>query len=87
MESKLTQVPRLSYTLSYKGVVVGGMNEYHPEKVDFTLTRSIDYIEGESPEDLQKRLEAMRETEKVLVQHVEASIGEKIAELRKRTGT
>lgn len=86
MTNEISQNPRLSYTASYKGIVVGGMSEYHPEKVDFSLTRSIDYIEGETAKETQKRLDALGQVEELLIDSVEQSIAAKIKALKSRLG-
>lgn len=78
----LGQAPRLSYTMSYKGIVVGGMNDYHPEKIDISLTKTIDYIEGESREDIEKRLEATKELEELLAKDIQRTVSEKVKRLK-----
>lgn len=82
--SKNEQRARLSYTMSYKGIVVGGMSQYHPEKMDIIVSMTLDHIEGESAEDTKKRLQSMKETEKVIVEGVGASVAQKVNEIKKR---
>jgi len=77
------QRPRLSYTLAYKGIVVGGASSYHPEKVDFSMTKTVDYIEGESEEDTEKRIQALETLEELLCTDVEGSIMAKVKQLKK----
>jgi len=80
----LEQRPRLNFTLSYKGIVVGGMSEYHPEKVDFSISKTIDYIEGETQEQMKQRLNETRMLEELLVSDVEKTIGDKVKKLKSK---
>jgi len=84
MENKMSQNPRISYTVGYKGIVVGGHSDYHPEKVDVSCTRTIDFIEGESPEDTRKRLDAMKSVEELLVKSVEMTVMEKVNAIKEK---
>lgn len=76
--------PRISYTIGYKGIIVDNTNSYHPEKVDIMLTRSLDFVEGETPEQIQLRLSALNETEELLIKSVELSITQKVQMIRDR---
>lgn len=82
--NKITQNTRINYTMSYRGIVVGGMNQFHPEKMDVTVSITIDHIEGESAEDTKKRLQAIQSTEKILIDGVGASVAEKVNTIKKR---
>lgn len=77
------QRARLSYTVSYKGVVVGGISDYHPEKIDITMTKTIDHIEGESEDEIQKRLDGLELIEELLCQDVEGSVMSKIKKIKR----
>lgn len=78
------QRDRISYTMGYKGIIIGGASEYHPEKMDVLVTRTIDHIPGESPEDTKARLEEIKQTEKLLVESVGATVAEKVNAIKKR---
>jgi hypothetical protein len=80
----LEQRPRLNFTLSYKGIIVGGLNDYHPEKVDFSISKSIDYIEGETEEQMKQRINETKMLEELLVADVEKTIGTKIKKLKSK---
>lgn len=82
MEVKNNQAPRLSYTVAYKGLVVGGVSDYHPEKIDISMTKTIDYIEGETKEQTQSRLDAMHELETLLCLDVESSVMKKVKAIK-----
>jgi len=78
----LEQRPRLNFTLSYKGIIVGGLNDYHPEKVDFSISKSIDYIEGETEEQMKQRISETKMLEELLIADVEKTIGTKVKKLK-----
>lgn len=84
MGEKLEQRPRISYTIGYKGIVVGGMNQYHPEKMDISMTMTIDHLEGESKIDTNARLAKLKDTEKLLVEVVGSSVVEKVNAIKQR---
>lgn len=79
---KTGQNARLSYTLSYKGIITDASNSYHPEKLDITISKTIDYIEGESLEDTQARIEKTEEATMLLQKSVEKTLAEKIQDVR-----
>jgi len=78
------QNPRISFTLSYKGIVVGGMNDYHPEKVDFSVTRTVDYIDGETKGETKKRLDALDDLQEMVVESVENTLWKKIKIIKEK---
>jgi len=78
------QTPRISFTLSYKGIVVGGMNDYHPEKVDFSVTRTVDYIDGETKGETKKRLDALDDLQEMVVESVENTLRKKIKIIKQK---
>ena len=78
------QNTRLSYTLSYKGIVVGGLSDYHPEKIDFSLTKTIDYIEGETKEQTMQRLEDTKTLEELLINDVENCVVAKVKKIKSK---
>lgn len=75
--------PRVSYSVSFKGITVGGSN-YHPEKVDVSMTRTIDFIDGETPEELQQRLADIDGLEAAVIASVDHSLGEKVRQIKQR---
>lgn len=73
---------RVSFTLSFNGLIVGGTSDYHPEKLNVSLTRSVDYIEGETPQQTKARVDAMDTLEQIIVEKVETSLYSKVKEIR-----
>ena len=84
MAEKLEQRPRISYTMGYKGIVVGGMSQYHPEKMDISMTITIDHLDGEPESETKKRLAQLKDTEKLLIETVGSSVAEKVNVIKQR---
>ena len=78
------QEGRVSCSIGYKGIVVGGLNSYHPEKMDISVTLTVDHLEGESKEALKERLDGLKKTEEVLIEYVGKSVVEKVNAIKKR---
>lgn len=78
-----TQNPRLSCTISYKGLIVGG-NDYHPEKLDMSHTITIDHIPGETVEQTQARLDDLKVTQELLITSIQKSIAERVGVVKEK---
>lgn len=76
------QNPRLTYSLSYKGIIVNSANSYHPEKIDIMVSKSIDFIEGEASKDTKKRLDAMSAAEEMLMKHVDTNVAGRLKAIK-----
>lgn len=78
------QRSRLSCTISYKGLIVGGDAKYHPEKIDMSHTATMDHIPGETKEQTQARLNELKVTQEMLIGHIQLSISEKVGKVKER---
>lgn len=81
------QSPRVSFTMSYKGIVVGGMSQYHPEKMDLMITRTIDYVEGETRAETQERVKDLAQLEEVVIDAVGKSLVTKVNLIKEKFQT
>ena len=79
----MTQRPRLSCTISYKGLIVGG-NDYHPEKIDMSHTITIDHVDGETKEQTKARLDDLKVTQELVIDASQLSIAEKVGKIKCR---
>ena len=73
--------PRLSYTASFNNLVVGG-TQYHPEKVNVSFTKTIDFIEGETEEQTRERINDLDFIQSVLIESVDKSLGDKVKAIK-----
>jgi len=69
--------PGITFSMAYKGIKVGG-DEFHPEKIDFFLSKTVDYIHGETPEETKVRVEATDELVTIVEDNVSATLGKKV---------
>jgi len=76
-----SQNPRVSFTMSFNGLIVGGTSEYHPQKVNISVTRTVDYIEGETPEQTQTRVNQTDSLVKLLAEKIEDDVSSKIKQI------
>lgn len=76
------QNARISVTMAFKGLIIGGSSQYHPEKLDLSITKTVDHIPGETSEQIQKRLDSMDLLEGLTISKVENTLANKITEVR-----
>jgi len=77
------QNDRISYTLSYRNLIVGG-NDYHPEKIDISLTRSIDIIPSETKEETINRIKSLDVFEDELKKVLDERMGGMIKSIKSK---
>ncbi len=78
------QQDRISYSMSYKGIIVDDSNSYHPEKMDILVTKTLDIIEGETLEETKERISKMKPIEELLLNDVGATVSSKVQAIKDR---
>lgn len=68
-------------SMGFKGLVVGG-SEFHKEKVDIFVSKTVNYVEGETPEQTKARVAKTDELELILFDSVSSTVAKKIQKIR-----
>jgi len=67
----------VTVSMGYKGIKVGG-DEYHPEKVDILISKTLEHIPGETPDQTKARIANTDELQELLMDNVSKAVGAKI---------